>query len=141
MIDRPTRGFWIVAWLILAWNLIGDAAYLMQVTADLDALAATDPVTADAFRAMPGWAWSAYAIAVWGGTAAAIALLMRRKAAVWLFALSLAGVVVQFGWTFLGYGLIAKKDASTVIFPLVIAAITLASLLYARRKVADGTLR
>ncbi|WP_369751207.1 hypothetical protein [Novosphingobium sp. AP12] len=50
-------------------------------------------------------------------------------------------MVVQFGWTFLGYGLIAVKGWSTVIFPAVIFAITLASLLYARAKAADGTLR
>ena len=135
------RTFWIIASLILVWNLIGDAAYLAQVTADLDALARTDPITADAFRAMPTWAWSAYAIAVWGGTAAAIALLMRRKLAQVLFAISLAGVIVQFGWSFLGYDLIAKKGAGTMAFPLVIVAIALASLLYARRKAADGTLR
>jgi len=135
------RKFWIIAAAILVWNLIGDAAYLMQVTADHDAMAKTDPVTAEAFRSMPPWAWSAYAVAVWGGTAAAVALILRRGAAAWLFLLSLTGVVVQFGWTFLVYGLIAKKDASTVIFPLVIAAITMASLLYARAKSSDGTLR
>lgn len=58
------RGPWIVAGVLLLWNLMGAGAYLMQVTADLDALARTDPVTVEAFRAMPDWAWSAYAIAV-----------------------------------------------------------------------------
>jgi len=135
------RTFWIIAIVLLLWNLIGDAAYLTQVTADLDKMAATDPSTADAFRAMPKWAWAAYAIAVWVGTAGAVALLIRSPFAAPLFAVSLAGVIVQFGWTFLGYGLIAKTDASTVIFPLVIAAITLFSMLYARAKTRDGTLR
>lgn len=135
------RTFWIIAGAILVWTLIGDAAYLMQVSADLDALARTDPVSAEAFRTMPVWAWSAYAIAVWGGTAAAIMLLLRRRAAIYLFALSLAGVIVQFSWTFLGTELIAKKGMGAAAFPLVIALIGLASLLYARRKAADGTLR
>jgi hypothetical protein len=139
--EDAMRGFWIIAAVLLLWNLMGDAAYLSQVTADLDKLAASDPVTADAFRSMPKWAWAAYAIAVWVGTAGAVALLLRRKIAAALFAISLAGVIVQFGWTFLGYGLIARKDASTVIFPLVIAAIALFSVLYARAKTADGTLR
>ncbi|HUD29849.1 MAG TPA: sugar transporter, partial [Novosphingobium sp.] len=103
------RKFWIVATLILVWNLIGDAAYLTQATADLDVLAKTDPVTADAFRSMPVWAWAAYALAVGGGTLGAVLLLMRRKVAWAFFALSVAGIVVQFGWTFLGHGLIAAK--------------------------------
>lgn len=135
------RSFWTIAVILLLWNLMGDAAYLMQVTADLDELAKSDPITADAFRAMPQWAWAAYAIAVWIGTAGAIALLMRRKFAWVLFAVSLIAVLVQFGWTFLGYDLVAKKDATTAIFPLVIVAITLFSTVYARRKAADGTLR
>jgi CHASE2 domain-containing sensor protein len=135
------RTFWIIAVAILLWNLLGDAAYVMQASADLDALARTDPATAAAFRAMPVWAWVAYAVAVWVGTAGAVLLLTRRKAARVFFAASLAGVVVQFGWTFVGYGLIAVKGWSTVILPAVIFAITLASLLYARAKAADGTLR
>ena len=75
----PTRSFWIVASLLLVWALFGDAAYLSQVTADPTELAKTDPTTAKAFATMPEWAWSAYAIAVWVGTLAAIALLVRRR--------------------------------------------------------------
>lgn len=135
------RAFWTIATVLLIWNLIGDAAYLMQVTADLDAIARTDAVTAEAFRAMPAWAWGAYAVAVGGGTIGAVLLMLRREVAWVFFAASLAGIVVQFGWTFLGFGLIAAKGWSTVLFPAVIFAIALASLLYARAKAKDGTLR
>ena len=134
------RMFWIVAAALLAWSLIGDAAYLMQVSADPDALARTDPVTAEAFRSMPWWAWSAYAIAVWVGTAGAIALLLRRRIATVLFGISLAGVIVQFGWSFLGFGMIGHKGISAVVFPLVIAVVALAAMLYSRAKERDGTL-
>jgi presenilin-like A22 family membrane protease len=133
--------FWIIAAAILAWNVLGDVAYVLQATADLDALAKSDPVTADAFRSMPGWAWAAYAVAVWIGTLAAVLLITRKRKAWIFFALSLAGVVVQFSWSFLGFGIVAAKGWSTAIFPAVIFAITLASLLYARAKAKDGTLR
>lgn len=135
------RSFRIIAIALLVWNLIGIAAYISQVTADLDSLAKTDPVTADAFRAMPQWAWASYAVAVFVGTGAAIALLLRRRIAWVLFAISLAAIIVQFGWTFAGYDLIARKGISTTIFPLVLIAIALAATLYARRKSADRTLR
>ncbi|GAB7550665.1 hypothetical protein NRB_01590 [Novosphingobium sp. 11B] len=134
------RTFRVISILILIWNLIGDAAYLMQVNADLDDVAKTDPVTAQAFGSMPAWAWVAYAVAVWGGTLGAILLLMRREIAWVFFAASLAGVVMQFGWSFLGFGMIAAKGWSTAVFPAVIFAIALASLLYARAKARDGTL-
>lgn len=131
----------VIASILLVWNLIGCAMYLLQVTMDLDELAKTDPVTADAFASMPSWAWAGYAMAVWFGAGAALALLMARRLAVTLFTASLVGVILQFGWTFLGYGLIAKKGPDTLAFPLIIFAITLASLYYARAKEKDGSLR
>ena len=135
------RSFRIIAIALLLWNLIGIAAFYAQFTADLDVLARSDPATADAFRAMPTWAWGAYAVAVFVGTIAAITLLLRQRAAWMLFAVSLMAIIVQFGWTFLGYDLIAKKGASTAIFPLVLIAIALAATLYSRARAKDGTLR
>lgn len=135
------RGFRIVAGAILLWNLMGDAAYLMQTTADLDAMAHTDPITAAAFASMPAWAWAAYALAVWGGTLGALLLLIRREIAWVFFALSVAGVIAQFGWSFFGFGIVAAKGWSAAAFPALIFAIALASLLYARAKAKDGTLR
>lgn len=137
----PTKSFWIISGLLLVWSLIGDAAYLSQVTADLTELAKTDPTTAKAFATMPEWAWSAYAIAVWVSTLAAIALLLRRRIAAPLYAVSLVGVLVQFGWTFLGSSVIADKGASATVFPLVIIAIAAFSLWYAWRKAQERVLR
>lgn len=135
------RSFWIVAGLLLGWSLIGDAAYLAQTTADLNELAKTDPDTARAFAEMPDWAWSAYAIAVWVGTLGAIALLLRRRIAVPLFAVSLAGVLVQFGWSFFGSDIIAAKGPSAAAFPLFIIAVAGFALWYAYAKARQGLLR
>jgi hypothetical protein len=134
------RRFRIVSILLLIWALIGDAAYLLQVTADLGELARTDPTTAKAFAEMPIWAWSAYAVAVWGATAAAIALVLRRKLAVPLYAVSLAAVLLQFGWAFFGSSVIADKGFGAAIFPLFIIAVGALSLWYANRKRAEGVL-
>lgn len=135
------RKFRVIAVLILLWNLLGDAAYLMQATANLDEIALRDPVQAQAFRAMPGWVWAAYAVAVSSGTIGAVVLLMRRGWAWALFALSLVAVVIQFGWTFLGFHLLGAKGPSSAVIPLLIVAVALASTVYARRKRADGTLK
>ena len=137
----PTRSFWIVASLLLVWALIGDAAYLSQVTADLAELAKTDPIAARAFAAVPIWVWSAYAVAVWVATAAAVALLLRRKLAVTLYALSLAAVLVQFSWTFFVDTVIQEKGPAAAILPETIIALAVFSLWYARRKASEGVLR
>jgi len=137
----PSRSFWTVAALLLVWSLIGDAAYLSQVTADLTELAKTDPTTARAFATMPEWAWSAYAVAVWVATLAAIALLMRRRIAAPLYAVSLLAVLIQFGWTFFGSSVIADKGPSAAIFPLFIIAVGAFSLWFAWRKAQERVLR
>ena len=138
---RPTMGFWVIGILLLLWNLMGDAAYLSQVTTDLDALARTDPATARAFAEMPKWVWGVYAVAVWSGTAAAIALLLRRKVAIWLFVLSLAAIVVQFGRSFLMTDLIAEQGWSTIIFPVVIFVLGLFPFWWSRLSASQGWLR
>ncbi|WP_443477762.1 sugar transporter [Novosphingobium aerophilum] len=135
------RKFWIIAILILLWNLAGDVAYLVQASADPGEIARQDPVQAQAFREMPGWAWTAYAVAVASGTIGSVMLLSRRGWAWMLFALSFVAVVIQFGWSFLGFDMLGAKGPASAIFPLLIAGIALASTIYARRKRADGTLR
>ncbi len=139
MANAP-KGFIIVAVLLLLWNLMGVAAFVMQYTADLDALAKTDPDTARAFAQMPGWAWAAYGVAVGAGTLGAIALLLKRRPAIALFALSLAAVLLQFGYTFLGTDLLAVKGWTTAIFPAIIVLIAIFQLLYARSVAARGAL-
>ena len=135
------RSFTIIAIGLLIWNLIGVAAFAMQYTADLGALAKTDPYTARIFGEMPGWAWTAYAVAVGAGTLGATLLLLRKGAAVALFALSVIAGVVQFAYSFFGTDLLAVKGTSAAAFPAVILAIAVGQLLYARGLSAKGVLR
>lgn len=135
------RTFWVVGIVLLLWSLVGNAAYLAQVTADLAELARTDAYTAEIFRTMPQWAWAVYATAVWSGTAAALALLLRRKLAFWLFALSLVCIVIQFGRSFAMTDLLAVKGVSAAIFPLVIFAIGVFQLWWCRTCERQGYLR
>lgn len=133
------RRFRTISFLLLLWGLAGIAAFVMQVRADPSDIG--DAATARAFASMPVWIWLAYAVAVIAGTAGALALLLRRKLARALFALSLAGVVLQFGWTILGFGLLDYKGADALLFPAVIVAIALFALVFAQARVRDGTLR
>lgn len=135
------RYFTIIAIILLLWNLMGLAAFVMQYTADLTELAKSDPTTAQAFATMPSWVWIAYAIAVGAGTLGAILLLMKKAAAATLFLISLIAVIVQFGYTFLGTGLLAVKGPSVLAFPAFIVVMAIVQLLYARNLVGKGVLR
>ncbi|EIZ77571.1 hypothetical protein WSK_3953 [Novosphingobium sp. Rr 2-17] len=132
------RSFWIVAVLVLGWNLFGDAAYVVQATRDLGAMGG---ISAEPLPAMPRWAWYAYAVAVWIATGGAIALILRQKVATVLFAVSLVAVVVHFSWSFFVFGIVGARGWSQAVFPGVIIAITAFQMVYAHRRTADGTLR
>ncbi|MEC3910774.1 sugar transporter [Sphingobium sp. CR2-8] len=137
-----SRKVTIIGVILLLWGLMGIAAFIMQYTVDLSALARTDPAAARAFATMPGWVWTVYAIAVATGTLGAIALLLRKSIAAFLFLLSLVCVIVQFGYTFLGTHLLAEKGwVATVPFPALIIAVALFGWLYSRSLVARGLLR
>lgn len=136
------RSFIVIATLLLLWNLVGVASFIMQYGMDLTELAKTDPVGARIFAAMPTWLWLVYAFAVLTGTAGAVAMLLRRRSAVPLFLLSLVGVVVQFGHVFLATDLIAAKGVLVATgFPIVIFLIAIIQWRYAQAQTAKGVLR
>lgn len=137
---RTPRFFVIIAIILLLWNLMGVAAFIMQYSADLTELAKTDPVTAQAFATMPNWVWMIYAVAVGAGAIGALLLLLRKAAAASLFLVSLIAVLVQFGYTLLGTDLIAIKGVGAAAFPALIILIAAVQLLYARALVAKGAL-
>lgn len=138
---KAPRFFAVFGVLLLLWNLMGVAAFVMQYNADLTVLARTDPTTARAFAEMPDWIWAVYAVAVVAGTVGAVALLMKKAMAATLFLVCLIAVIVQFGYTLFGTDLLAVKGAASAAFPALIILIALIQLLYARRLVARGVLR
>src|SRR3954469_15389219 len=89
---RPVAGWFMVAAVAsLLFMLIGCAVYAMHVYTD----PATLPLDQRAmFEAEPGWVTIALGIASVVGTAGAIMLLVRRKAAVPLLITSLIVAVV-----------------------------------------------
>lgn len=127
--------------LSLLWSLMGIAAYVMQARMDLNQLAKSDPYQAHMFAQMPHWAWTAYAVAVWTELAGSILLLMRRRAAVWLFAVSLIAVLVQFGYAFTMTDLIAVKGSGAAVFPIIIIAVAILQTGFARAANASGLMK
>lgn len=135
------RSFRAIGIILLLWNLMGAIAFILQYSADLDQLAKTDPYTARIFAAMPVWVWAAYAIAVGAGSLGAIMLLLRKAAAAPLFLISIVGVIVQFGYSFIHTDLLAVKGFTAAIFPAVILVIAIFQWRYASTQLAKRILR
>jgi len=113
---KPPIWFWIVGVVMLLWNLLGlfvFAVMVMMVTGSIDvaseqALAGLSEdqqsnriATKAVIDATPTWVNVAFGVAVVCGVLGSIALLMRRKLAVWLLILSLLGVLTQNAYVYL----------------------------------------
>jgi len=118
--EKLPTWFWVVAGLAVLWNLMGAASYYADVTMTPDALAALPQAQQDLRAASPAWVTGFYAIAVFGGLAAAIVLCLKRKLAIPLFAVSLVAVVIQMGYVFFGLDGLEILGVAAVTFPAVI---------------------
>lgn len=138
MSARP--GWFItVAIVLLLWALAGVASFAGHVFVGERMAAEQGAWDLAFYRALPAWfAWD-YAIATLASLAGAIALLMRSGHAVVLYVVSLVGVVIQFGYVFLGTDLVAHKGAAaTVPFPAFIVFMGAVQIAVARTAIKRG---
>ncbi len=99
--DAIPRSFWIISAVALVWNLLGVAAYVMQVTMTEDALMKLPDAERMLYENIPAWATGAFAVAVFGGVLGSLLLLLRKSWAVPVFTVSLAAILVQdYYWFF-----------------------------------------
>lgn len=89
--------YWIIASILLIWNLMGILNYVQHMTVTEEMLQQMPENQRILYADFPEWVQIAFAVAVFGGAIGSIALLIKRKLAVQAFILSLIGIVVQMG--------------------------------------------
>ena len=127
-----------VAILALLWNLLGCAAYLGDVMLTPDDIATMSPAQQALYAARPAWAVSATAIAVWGGAAGCLGLVLRKRWALPLLVLSLAGVIVQDVALFVVSSAAAQAGTVAYVLQGLVLAIAIGLVLLARKAIARG---
>ena len=140
--SRAPIHLWIVGVLALLWTAMGCVDYLATQTRWEPYMNMGDFTEEQLayFYGFPSWVVAAWAIAVWGGLLASIALLLRKSWAVWLFALSLLGLA---GSTVYNFGLsegAAIMGTTGTIFTVVIWIVSIFLLWYARDQAKKGVL-
>ena len=138
---RPPLWFWLLSGLFLLWGLAGSLACYMQLTISEAGLAALPSAQRDAWLALTFLPKAAYVVAVAAGVLGSVLLLTRKRLARSLFFLSLAGIIIQFGWFFGVYGGLAKLGPSSVVFPAFIFLVALAEIWFAGLSARRGWVR
>lgn len=138
---RAPVHLWIVGILAVLWNAMGAFDYLATQLRLEFYMSNFSAEQLDYFYGFPAWMDAAWAIAVWGGLLAALLLLARRRLALTMFAISLAGIIVSSIYSFgLSDGM-EMMGTGGAIFSLVIVLISIALLLYAMAMSRRGVLR
>lgn len=138
--EKTPIWFWIVAVLALLWNLMGLAAFFMQVNMSEATLAAMPEAERALYESTPIWATAGFAIAVIAGTLASVALLLRKKWAYPVFLLSLIGVIVQQTYIFFLSGMMKDAAVGAMVMPAMILVIAILLLFYSKRMIKQGWL-
>ena len=120
---------WLVGILALLWNGSGAYTIMMAQAGKLPGISADE---AAYYASQPLWFVVATDIALLGAVAAAIALLLRSRAAVWLFAISLVAIFVTNTYDLVAATSRALANGGALFVTLLIVVIAILELGYAR---------
>jgi hypothetical protein len=137
---RTPAHLWIVGVVSLLWNAMGAFDYLASQLKLESYMSQFTEEQLAYFYAFPAWAVSGWAFGVWGALAGSIFLLMRRRWAVWAFAISLAGMAASSYYTLVLTEGIAIMGSGALVFSAVIWAIAILLLVYALAQAKRGIL-
>lgn len=141
---RTPWHLWLVGVLALVWNGIGAFDYMMTETRNPSYMSGFTPEQLAYFYAFPKWVVATWATSVWGGVLGSLLLLLllRRRLAVPVFAVSLATFLATSFYNFvLTNGVAVMGGPGGLIFSGVIFVVAVALLVYARRLARAGVLR
>lgn len=136
-VSRPLS-FWIVSVLALLWNLLGMAIFFLQINMPPETLAAMPADQRALYEATPVWVDGAFAVAVFGGALGSAMLLMKKRLALPLLMLSLLGLLVQMGYTYLMTPAFRVYGPSGAVLPILLVLIAIFLVWFARRALSKG---
>jgi hypothetical protein len=135
---RAPWHLWVVGILSLLWYAAG--AYTIQM-AQLGRLPHLSPHEIAYYAAKPVWLVAITAISTYGSAIASALLLLRSRAAVWLFAIALVFILLNNGIELANGTSRAFANTGASIATVVIVLIAVLTLLYARWMRKRGVLR
>ena len=136
--EQAPKWFRPVAIAALVWNLLGCAAFLSDVMLTPEDVAKMSAAQQAMYAARPAWSVAATAIAVWGGAAGCLGLILRKRWAMPVLIASLAGVIVQDVSLFGLSKIPAETAAVAVVLQGLVLVIAIGLVLLARKAAARG---
>ena len=137
----PPVWFWVISIFALLWFLMDTSAFFMRVLMTDEGLKAMPENQQHLYRNMPVWVNVVFAGEVFGGVLGSMGLLLKKKWALPLFAVSLLGVLAQTFQVYFLSDAIRTMGTPAVVMPLVAILIGTGMIVLARSAISRGWLR
>ncbi|MDG2221704.1 MAG: hypothetical protein P8L85_10000 [Rubripirellula sp.] len=129
---RVPGWFWLVAAVALLWNLMGCGVLLSEIFAKEAMMESFTEAQKEWSRSTPTWIYLVFAISVITGLAGCVSLLVRKLAAIPLFAISCIAVIIQMTYTMLIDRGLQVMGPSGAVMPLLVVVLSIVWVLFAR---------
>ena len=139
--NKAPLHLWIVGAVTLLWNAVGAIDYVAMQLRIAPYMSRFTPEQLEYFDGFPAWTVAAWALGVWGSLLGSLFLLLRRRWAVWLFGIAIAGLAVTTLHNFVLTDGAAVMGPEAAVFSAVIWVIALFLFFYARAMAKRGVLR
>ena len=126
------RWFIVTAARAVVWNLLGVAAFVMQISMTPEMIAELPEAQQALLESMPQWVLIAFAIAVFGGVLGALGLVLRKVWSLLFLWLSLFAVLAQQSYTFLMSDTLQVMGVQAAVMPALVTIIAVALVMIAR---------
>ncbi|MDF1842713.1 MAG: hypothetical protein P1U77_14855 [Rubripirellula sp.] len=124
--------FWLVAGIALLWNLMGCGVLLSEVFAKEAMMESFTEAQKEWSRSTPTWIYLVFAISVITGIAGGVSLLMRKRLAIPLFAISCIAVIIQMTYTMLIDRGLQVMGPSGAVMPVLVVILSIVWFQFAR---------
>jgi hypothetical protein len=137
----PPVWFWVISIIALLWFLMDMSAFFMRVLMTDDVIKAMPKNQQHLYRNMPLWVNIVFAGEVFGGVLGCVGLLLRKKWALPLFAVSILGVLSQTFHVYFLSDAISTMGTPAVVMPLLAILIGIGMIVLAKSAISKGWLR
>ena len=139
--NKPNTIFWIIGVIALLWNLLGVANYLGQAYKVDAIMGGLTEEQAGLINNLPAWMTALFALAVFFGLFGSIALLMRKKIAVSLFAISfLTATIQQLYWLFGTNMIEIFAESQPYLMPIIVIVFCVFLVWYSKEQRKKGVI-
>ena len=137
----PPVWFWVISVMALLWFLMDTSAFVMRVFMTDDVVRAMPESQQHLYRNMPVWVNIVFAGEVFGGAFGCVGLLLKKKWALPLFAVSILGVLSQTFHVYFLSDAISTMGTPAVVMPLLAILIGTGMIGLTRSAISKGWLQ